>query len=187
MDPKALLIENYALVNSAIRRTCARYRIRAPDAEDLTSELWLYVLRNDARVLRRFQGRCSLATYLYRVLDRATSKWIQKRKARMRIEVVAGDTYIRYESHAGDPAVLVSAVNDLRRDQITAVQRAIRRLPAHDLSVLKARLAGSTFSEIAKARGLSRKTVQNTVYRALALLRRLSEPEYRSGRAPAAR
>lgn len=55
---------------AAVRVTARRRRLTPADMEDLRSEVWLKVLRDDRAVLRKFSGRSSLQTYLVSVADR---------------------------------------------------------------------------------------------------------------------
>lgn len=54
------------LLDHVVRSTCSQQRRQASavQCEDLVSEIFLEILRNDAAVLRGFAGRSSLAAYL---------------------------------------------------------------------------------------------------------------------------
>jgi len=74
----------------AARFTARRRRLSSTEAEDLRSELWLKLLRKDGAVLKQFDGRSSLQTYLVSVGDRCVldqrvreyGKWRPSKRAR---------------------------------------------------------------------------------------------------------
>lgn len=176
MDTESFVEQHQDLIRSTIRRACLRWRVSGADLEDLESELWIYVLRDNARVLRQFEGRSSLSTYLYRVLHRAASRCIRSRAATRRLELTRGDTYAEFGDASLDesswPNVLSNGVNDeAGRIARMMVYRAMSRLSPHDQALLAERITGRSFDEIARARGLAVKTVQNGAYRAIASLR----------------
>jgi len=75
----------------AARITARRRRLTPTEAEDLRSEVWLKVLRNDGAVLKQFGGRGSLQSYLASVADRCLldqrvrdlGKWRPSKRARV--------------------------------------------------------------------------------------------------------
>jgi RNA polymerase sigma factor for flagellar operon FliA len=75
-----LLLEHLALVESVIRGVARRYRIPPDEAEELAGVVRLKLVDNDYQVLRRFEGRSALNTYLTTIvtrcyLDTRTQKW----------------------------------------------------------------------------------------------------------------
>lgn len=164
-----LSIASRAAIDLAIRRTCRGCHLSSLDAEDLRAELWLYLLRDHARVLRRFQARSALETYLFTVFYRAAGKWLKTRARHRRCESNGGDTYETFSQRAlCYPNV---EKREIRREQKQALLRALRILPSSDRRLLVARLQGCSFREIALRHGLPLKTVQTRVYRAAASIR----------------
>jgi RNA polymerase sigma factor (sigma-70 family) len=67
-------------IEAVIKTVCRRHRLTAERAEDLRSQIYIKLLDNDSAVLRRFQGRSSMRTYLIAVatrvlLDTRVSEW----------------------------------------------------------------------------------------------------------------
>lgn len=148
-----------AAIDTAVARTCSRWRVKGADAEDLKAELWLYVLRDHNRVLRQFEGRSGIETYLYIVLKRAALKWIKRQRTRRAMEA------------AGDPLQRLCGSGTPPAEYLMAVRAALSKLPVRDRTLLQMWAEGYSFGEIAGRRGESAKAVQHRVYRAIACVR----------------
>lgn len=67
-------------LEEAVRFVARRHRLSADDADELAADARLKLLEKDCDLLRRFQGRSSLRTFLVRVihrhfLDQRTARW----------------------------------------------------------------------------------------------------------------
>jgi RNA polymerase sigma factor (sigma-70 family) len=69
-DPRALFEAHLPLVESVIRFVCHRQRLDPSQAEDFRSEVMMRLVENEYDVLRRFQQRSTLRTYLTVVIQR---------------------------------------------------------------------------------------------------------------------
>ena len=69
-EARALLEANLALVRRAVSFACRRYRFDRDDAEDFASVVHLKLVDDDYRVLRAYEGRSGLATFLSIVVQR---------------------------------------------------------------------------------------------------------------------
>jgi RNA polymerase sigma factor (sigma-70 family) len=69
-SPEALLLAEFATVERVIAFVTARRRLRASDAEEFASYVKVKLIENDYAVLRKFEGRSSLRTYLTVVVQR---------------------------------------------------------------------------------------------------------------------
>ena len=63
-----------------MRRVARRHRLPDHEADDLRSAVHLKFIENDYEVLRRFEGRSTLATYLTSIvtrqlLDNRNAEW----------------------------------------------------------------------------------------------------------------
>ncbi|MGH9373300.1 MAG: sigma-70 family RNA polymerase sigma factor [Vicinamibacterales bacterium] len=67
---EAMLMSNLHVVDSVVRFVCQRHRLDPAEAEEFTSEVRLRLVDNDYDILRRFQQRSSLRTYLTVVIQR---------------------------------------------------------------------------------------------------------------------
>jgi RNA polymerase sigma factor for flagellar operon FliA len=79
-DFRRYLTDNLPLLQQVVRRVARRHRLREGDAEELLGALQLKLVENNYEVLRRFQGRSSLATYFTSIatrhlLDERNSRW----------------------------------------------------------------------------------------------------------------
>lgn len=70
MGPEELFRENLQLIDRIVARVCRNARLFGADAEDFASALRVHLMDDDYAVLRRFEGRCSLVTYLTIVAQR---------------------------------------------------------------------------------------------------------------------
>jgi RNA polymerase sigma factor (sigma-70 family) len=70
MIPADLFRANLALIDRTIDRVCRRSRLFGPDAEDFASEVRLALMSDDYAVLRKWEQRSSLATFLTVVVQR---------------------------------------------------------------------------------------------------------------------
>ena len=80
MDYEQLLLANLDLINQIVRGVARRHRLPADEEEELRAAIRLKLIENEYDVLRRFQERCSLRTYLTTVvtryfLDYRNSQW----------------------------------------------------------------------------------------------------------------
>ena len=64
-------VEHADLIEGVLTLICRRHRLSGMEADDFRSIARLKLVDNDYEVLRKFQGRSSLRTYLTIVLDRA--------------------------------------------------------------------------------------------------------------------
>ncbi|HEX7137003.1 MAG TPA: hypothetical protein VF219_04120, partial [Vicinamibacterales bacterium] len=70
MSPEELFRENLQLIDRIATRVCHKARLFGADAEDFASAFRLHLIDGDYAALRRFEGRCSLVTYLTIVAQR---------------------------------------------------------------------------------------------------------------------
>jgi len=70
MHPRQLLEENLEVIDRVVLRVCRRSGLAAGEVDDFASAVKLALVENDYTILRRFEGRSSLATYLTIVIQR---------------------------------------------------------------------------------------------------------------------
>src|SRR5437870_13909457 len=68
--PETVLVSEIATIERIINFVAARRRLRASDADEFASNVKLKLVENDYAILRKFQGRSSLRTYLTIVIQR---------------------------------------------------------------------------------------------------------------------
>ena len=69
MTPEEIFLQQLPLIEQIAHKTCRRRRMRPEDTEDFVSLTRLKFLVDDYQVLRRFQGRSQLSTYLTTVVQ----------------------------------------------------------------------------------------------------------------------
>jgi len=82
--PRDVLEANVALVDDIVDGVCRRARVFGADAEDFASSVKLALVENDYAVLRKYEGRSSLATYLTVIAERLLSDEWMRRQGRWR-------------------------------------------------------------------------------------------------------
>ncbi len=154
-----------AAIQLAARRTCARWHVHGADADDLRSEILLCLLQNHGRVLRRFEGRSALGTYLFQVANRVAYRWIRQRARRRHFEVLAGDTY------ACDRDLGEVETETRSSDSQQELREALSSLPDNERFMLKCRARGMTVRQIAETLGCSVKAAEHRLSRTVIHLR----------------
>jgi RNA polymerase sigma factor (sigma-70 family) len=70
LDYERLLLDHLGLVDQVVRSIAHRHRLSADEADELRGAVRLKLVENDYAVLRCFEERCSLKTYLTSVIQR---------------------------------------------------------------------------------------------------------------------
>jgi RNA polymerase sigma factor for flagellar operon FliA len=70
MSQQQLLVENLDLVERLVRFVARRHHLSFSDAEEFASVVRLRLVENDFAILRKFEGRSLLSTYLTVVIER---------------------------------------------------------------------------------------------------------------------
>lgn len=73
MDAHNLFRDNLAVIDRVCREVCRSARLRDDEAEDFTSSVRVALMENDYAILRKWEGRASLAGYLCVVIRRMLS------------------------------------------------------------------------------------------------------------------
>jgi RNA polymerase sigma factor (sigma-70 family) len=95
-----LLVANYPLVEEIVRFVARRHRLTPDDANELGSLVRYKLVEDNYHVLRSFQHRSSIRTYLTTVVSRVWLDWQIERRGKWRPSVAAtrlGDTAVRLE------------------------------------------------------------------------------------------
>jgi RNA polymerase sigma factor (sigma-70 family) len=95
-----LLVANYPLVEEIVRFVARRHRLTPDDANELGSLVRYKLVEDNYHVLRSFQHRSSMRTYLTTVVSRVWLDWQVERWGKWRPSVGAkrlGDTAVRLE------------------------------------------------------------------------------------------
>jgi RNA polymerase sigma factor (sigma-70 family) len=156
MEPAEVFRANLALIGRALARVVRRARLSDADAEDFESAVKLHLIDNDYAVLRAFEGRCSLETYVTIVAQRfltnerirAWGRWSESAAAKRMGEVaLLLERLVRRDGRTLDEALplLRDVARDLTRADAEAMlaeipERRAMRPRAVDASAVEARL-----------------------------------------------
>ncbi len=133
MDIQELLRANLGLVERLVRFVCQRSRVVGADVDDFDSMVKLALIDNDYAVLRAWQGRSSLATYLTVVIQRLLADERNRTQGRFRASSRAkelGEDAIRIETLLRRDAMSVAEVSEISRLDPSAVEGIATQLPA---------------------------------------------------------
>lgn len=177
MDPRQLIEENLELIDRLVGRACRRVGIAASDVGDMASIVKLALVENDYVILRRYEGRSSLATYLTIVIQRLLADQRERTHGRWRPSPEAerlGDRGVLIEELVGrqrrsveEAMPFVRSVDpSITRQEVVAIadrlpQRVERprevELPPEDITPLEATDRADTTTFDGELRDLSRR------------------------------
>lgn len=152
------------LVSHVIHHTarCRSMRITPQDFEDLCSEVFLNIVRDDFALLRRFRGQSSLATYLTVVARRIVVRELLQRKVQTSLGEVAAE--------ASTNGNHVERISD--REE---VERLMQTLNGPEAEVVRLyHLEGKSYDEISSVIGMPTNSIGPTLTRARAKMREAS-------------
>jgi len=137
-DGAQVFVSQLALIERVIAFVCRRHHLSAVDAEDFASHAKLKLINQDYAILRNFEGRSSLRTYLTITINRAFldyrnaawGKWRPSAEARRAGPVtVLLERLVSRDNYQADEAFAILTVNHrlpISRDDF---ERQIERLP----------------------------------------------------------
>jgi len=154
-----LLYDRY--VNNVYAYVASRLPCRL-EAEDVTSEIWMKILRNIARFRARRSE--SVIAWIFAIARNAVTDAHRRRKQCIPLE---DDDIVAIESSDPNPAQALD-----RQQQFCVMQQYIDTLPPKQAQCLRLRYyAGLRNQEIAMLEGLSEKTVSAHISRGIQTLR----------------
>lgn len=141
-------------------------RLGPEDRDDLVSEVFLGILRNDVAVLRHFRGQSSLATYLTVVARRIVVRAVAQQR---RTGVLASSSPRRTREDVPDS---VGAPTERIGDR-DEVERLLGDLHEGEAAVVRMyHLEGKSYREISAATGVPENTIGPILSRARGKMRR---------------
>lgn len=136
MNPEVLFRENLPLIDRVIERVCRRARLFGADAEDFASTARLAMIEDDYALLRKYEGRASLATFLAVVLEHMLADERVRRYGKWHASAEA--------ERLGPPALLLERLLHRERrvlgDAVTIVRTMHPHLSERDVETMAARL-----------------------------------------------
>ncbi len=139
------------------------------DVDDLCSEVFVALLRDDFAVLRAFRGNCALSTYLTVVARRVVVKEItRRRKAEAMGHVMAHQAALEMAADAHP--------EEDRLERADEVRKLLERLPPHDARVVRMfYLDGLSYQRISAELGIPENSIGPILSRARELLKSVRE------------
>lgn len=136
-------------------------RLSGEDREDLCSDVFLELVKDDFAVLRAFRGQSSLATYLTVVARRVVVRKLVKQRASS-LPLNAVD-----ESQVAHPPDSISRIDDSEE-----LRQLLELLDPREADVVKMyHLEGRSYAEISSATGVPENSIGPTLTRAREKLR----------------
>ena len=89
MNYQRLLLDHLSVVDQIVRTTGRRRQLSAPELEDFSGFVRLRLIENDYAILRKFQNRSSLWTYLSAVIERLSLDYCADKWGRWRASAMA--------------------------------------------------------------------------------------------------
>jgi len=89
VDHEALFLSCLPVIDEVTRHVSRRHRLSGAEADDFRSEVRLHFLQHECRVLRAFEGRSSLPTYVTVVVQRLYLDYRNRQWGRWRPSVEA--------------------------------------------------------------------------------------------------
>jgi RNA polymerase sigma factor (sigma-70 family) len=137
MNFSDLFTANLGLIDRIIAIVCRRANLFGADAEDFASETKLALIEDDYAVLRKYEGRASLETFLTVVIrrlladsrTRAKGRWHASSEAqRLGATAVLAETLVLRDGRSADEALMHIRVVDpgITRESLASM---LKRLP----------------------------------------------------------
>jgi RNA polymerase sigma-70 factor, ECF subfamily len=144
-------------------------RLSNADRDDLCSEVFLTIVKNDYAVLRGFRGKSSLATYLTVVARRVVVRELLTRMSAA--QLVEGSSQYPVQSVA-DP----KGSAEVRFDDREEVERLLGGLHGTEAQVMRLyHLEGKSYHEISMAVGMPENSIGPILSRARGKIRRATD------------
>jgi RNA polymerase sigma factor for flagellar operon FliA len=179
LDPRELLLANLGRVREIVAFLGRRHRLSTDQQAELEAHVRLKLLEDDYAILRRFQGRSSLGTYLTVVIGNLAHDHARRERARWRAttaEPVAAGERERPPAREHDPHPSPEQSLLLRHAHASiarAVAGAFRRLQPRDRLLLRLRYVESaTVPSLARLLDLAPRTLERRLAGLLTALRR---------------
>lgn len=139
LDARDLLTTNLAVIERTVAYACRRYRLDREDAEEFAAIVNLRLVENDYAILRKYEERCSFATFISIVIQRmaldyrihAWGKWhVSAEAKRLGPLAVQLDELLYRDGRTIDEAFILLAPH---HDGLTreSLQVLADRLPRH--------------------------------------------------------
>lgn len=142
---------------------CRSLRLSSEDREDLVSQVFLTIIKDDLGILRHFRGESSLATYLTVIARRVVVAELLKHKGPSQLG-----------NHT--PQMTLVGGTEERFGDREEVERLLAQLDGDEAEIVRMyHLEGKSYQEISSAVGMPENSVGPTLSRARSKMRRAGE------------
>ena len=161
MDYQQLLIEHLEIIERIVRLVARRHRLSSADAEEFASVVRLKLVDKDFAILRKFERRSKLTTYLTVVIERLCHDFCHAKWGSVRRSYAPAQP----EARAPDDRLLARRVE-------AALSEAIATLSPDDKEIVRLRFdAGLPIAQIARSLGLEPRPLYRRLGRIIRVLR----------------
>lgn len=162
----AAFVERYRkVIYGAIHRSNARFGAGWDDAalDDVFEEALFKLLRDRAKALRAWQGRCKLETWIYRIVRNVCIDYLRRETRRAAASEFSEELSEAARTPSRGPHM------DLRLSLEQAMEGALT--PREAVAIRLIYFEGFTYREVGERLGMTVGAVSGFVYRALTKLR----------------
>jgi len=160
-DQDQFYIQAQAEHGECVRRLVRGYESDADRQRDLLQEIHIELWRS----LKRFDQRCSLRTWVYRVAHNVAADHLAKRRK-------VSERLVELEALSADPTARAGEAHERRREELVELQALIHRLAPLDRQIILLYLEGASAAEIADVTGLTPGNTATKIHRIKKLLNR---------------
>ncbi len=137
-----------------MRRLVSGYEFDADQQRDLLQEMHIELWRS----LKKFDHRCSLRTWVYRVAHNVGADHLTKRRK-------VSERLVELEALSINPTAQAGEAQERRRVERAELQALIHRLAPLDRQMILLYLEGATAEEIAGVTGLTPGNIATKIHR----------------------
>lgn len=143
----------------SMRRLVRGYESDSDRQRDLLQEMHIELWRS----LKRFDQRCSLRTWVYRVAHNVGADHLTRRRK-------VSERLVELEALTADPTAKAGEARERRREELAELYALIHRLTPLDRQIILLYLEGETAAEIAEVTGLTSGSTATRIHRIKKLL-----------------
>jgi RNA polymerase sigma-70 factor, ECF subfamily len=158
-DQDQLYMQARAEHGASMRRLVSGYESDADRQHDLLQEMHIELWRS----LKKFDRRCSLRTWVYRVANNVGADHLTKRRR-------VSERFVELEALSVDPTAQAGEARERRRVELAELRALVQRLVPLDRQMILLYLEGATAEEIADVTGLTPGNIATKIHRIKKLL-----------------
>ena len=145
-------------------------------SEDLSSEVFLEVLKSVAR----FRGEADIKTWMFSIARHKWVDYLRKKNRRVETEVLSELVDIhRFADGSQANAVITKGIEEqyIEKEVLERIYALLEAEPERNRAIVKLRMEGYSFHEIARKEGISESSARVIYFRVKEKLRQILEKE----------